>query len=207
MNATWRDVFVDGYLVASSDFTARRGQPVSVALELYCQHRVTVPHTTQRAVVEQQPGVFPYAVGQAVYTLTGVVAAAPRSLFQSCWYLDLDGLLIHVSEAPADDREPGSDPDGPPPTSGTWARARGHLAVLDDYVTADVEEALRPQVERLWTVERIVHLTTVRTRHHSGAGRDVHSIAYQPGASPLGYLIDLAPRAPIDGSEPLTRRI
>jgi hypothetical protein len=103
-------VLVPAELVGGSEFRARVGAQMPLALAAYCRYRVPASEQDRRG-----PAAAP-APG-AELLLTGTAVPFVRACRLGGWMLELAGIPIHVTEAPAptgptvstagNDREPG----------------------------------------------------------------------------------------------------
>ncbi|MBG0569313.1 hypothetical protein [Actinoplanes aureus] len=191
-------VLVSADLVGSSGFRAQVGAEVSLALEIYCRHRVRA--------LDQEPRPAPArrrAGGESAdeLVLTGVAVPFERTCPLGGWVLDVAGIptyIIEASEAPGpnvipgiNDRDPDSDPEEPFPNRGAWVQVRGNVSVADGYVVDEIEQALQRSVERPWLVERIVRLVPAGYGHRTlhTHPQQVEEIRHTGDTS--SYLLDL----------------
>lgn len=220
MSTLWRDVFVPADVVASDGFTAKVGGVVSMSLELYCRYRLAAAEHDRSMPVRSETRDYPQADQRHVYDLVGTAVAVESCIWSDGWVLDVDGLFMYVSEAPARPvsgvpvssvhRDPGSDPAAPGPPAGSRVRVRGQLSIAESYVTSGFE----PEIElsrravRPWRVRRIVRLDSefggsgapVRGRGQAALAVRRGDLRLQDAWRTTGFLLDLEPP---DGSADL----
>ena len=191
-------VFVAPELVGSSDFRAKVGAEVPLALEIYCRHRAHASHQDGRQAPVSR---FADAGSTDGLVLTGIAVPFEGTCQLGGWVLEVADIPVYVTEASAttgpnviagvNDRDPDSDPEEPIPDRGAWMRVRGNVSVADDYVVDEVERASQRSMQRLWRVQRIVRL--VPTGHESGMRstypQQVEAVRHTGDAS--SYLLDL----------------
>lgn len=199
-------VFVAPELVGSSDFRTSVGAEVPLALEIYCRHRAYVSRQDgNHTPVRRSAG----AASTAELMLTGVAIAFESTCQLGGWMLEVAGIPVYVTEAPAtagpkviagvNDGAPDSDPEEPFPDPGAWVRVRGSVSVADDYVVDEVERASQRSMQRLWRVQRIVRLAPTGYEIGSQLTEPQPVEAVRNTGDPSSYLLDLV-RSTLDSA-------